>query len=65
MRLSGTGNPSWVSFSGNDLVCNPPNGTNGVFTVLIESFDGAMSSTPWSVSVNVTDFPYFNDNLVN
>jgi hypothetical protein len=58
-------NPPWVSFVGNDLVCNPPNGTSGVHTVLIEAFDGAMSSVPWLVSVNVTDFPYFNDNLVN
>ncbi len=31
MRMIGTTNPSWISFSGNDLVCNPPIGTNGVF----------------------------------
>lgn len=31
MRFIGTSYPSWVSFSGNDLVCNPPNGTNGMF----------------------------------
>jgi hypothetical protein len=65
MRLSGTTNPSWVSFSGNDLVCNPPNGTNGVHNVYIEAFDGAMASAPFLVSVNVTDFPYYNENLVN
>jgi hypothetical protein len=65
MRLSGTTNPSWVSFSGNDLVCNPPNGTNGVHNVYIEAFDGAMVSAPFLVSVNVTDFPYYNENLVN
>lgn len=33
MRFYGGGYPSWISFSGNDLVCNPPNGTNGVFTI--------------------------------
>jgi hypothetical protein len=49
MRLYGTSNPSWVSFSGNDLVCSPPNGTNGVFNVEIEAFDGAMISTPFLV----------------
>jgi hypothetical protein len=31
MRLYGTGNPSWVSFSGNDLVCTPDTGENGIF----------------------------------
>lgn len=65
MRLSGTLNPSWVSFSGDNLVCNPPNGTFGVYNVYIEAFDGAMISDPFLVEVNVTDFPYFNDNLVN
>ncbi len=65
MRLFGTSNPTWVSFSGNDLVCNPPNGTNGIFNVYIEAFDGVMVSAPFLVEVNVTDFPYFNDNLVN
>ena len=49
MRLSGTANPSWVSFSGNDLVCNPPNGTSGVVDVYIEAFDGAMVSAPFLV----------------
>jgi hypothetical protein len=49
MRLSGTGNPSWVSFSGNNLVCNPPNGTYGIFNVYIEAFDGAMISSPFLV----------------
>ena len=65
MRLSGTANPSWVNFSGNDLVCNPPNGTGGIYPVYIEAFDGAMTSAPYLVEVNVTDFPYYNDNLVN
>jgi hypothetical protein len=49
MRLSGTANPSWVSFSGNDLVCNPPNGTSGIVDVYIEAFDGAMVSAPFLV----------------
>ena len=47
MRLSGSGNPTWVTFMGNNLVCNPPNGTNGVFNVSIEAFDGAMVSIPF------------------
>jgi len=65
MRLFGASNPPWVSFSGNDLICNPPNGTSGIHDVYIEAFDGAMVSTPFLVRVNVTDFPYFNDKLVN
>jgi hypothetical protein len=65
MRLSGSSNPSWVSFSGNDLVCSPPNGTSGVVSVYVEAFDGAMVSAPFLININVTDFPYFNDNLVN
>jgi hypothetical protein len=31
VRLYGTANPPWVSFSGNDLICSPPLATNGVF----------------------------------
>ena len=65
MRLVGTGNPLWVSFSGNDLVCSPPNGTSGIHHVYVEAFDGAMVSAPFLIIVNVTDFPYFNDNLIN
>lgn len=65
MRLVGTGNPLWVSFSGNDLVCSPPNGTSGIHHVYVEAFDGAMVSAPFLITVNVTDFPYFNDNLIN
>ena len=65
MRLYGAGNPPWVSFSGNDLICSPPNGTNGMFTVYVEAFDGAMVSVPFLININVTDFPYFNDNLIN
>jgi hypothetical protein len=57
MRLSGTGNPLWVSFSENDLVCSPPDGTNGIFNVYVEAFDGAMASPPFLISVSVTDFP--------
>lgn len=49
MSLFGTSNPTWVSFSGNDLVCNPPNGTNGIFNVYIEAFDGVMVSAPFLV----------------
>ena len=49
MRLVGTTNPAWVSFSGNDLVCNPPNGTSGIHNVYIEAFDGAMVSAPFLV----------------
>jgi hypothetical protein len=64
MRLVGA-NPFWVTFSGNDLVCSPPNGTSGIHNVYIEAFDGAMVSPTFLVEVNVTDFPYFNDNLVN
>jgi hypothetical protein len=66
MRLVGTAaNPSWVSFSGNDLVCSPPNGTSGIHNVYVEAFDGAMVSAPFLININVTDFPYFNDNLIN
>jgi hypothetical protein len=65
LRLVGSTNPSWVSFSGNDLVCSPPNGTNGIHNVYIEAFDGAMVSDSFLVQVNVTDFPYFNDSLLN
>jgi hypothetical protein len=60
MRLSGVSNPPWVSFSGNDLICNPPITSNGVYNVFIEAFDGAMVSSPFLIRVNVTDFPYFN-----
>jgi hypothetical protein len=49
MRLVGITNPAWVSFSGNDLVCNPPNGTSGIHNVYIEAFDGAMVSPTFSV----------------
>jgi hypothetical protein len=49
MRLSGTGNPSWVSFSGNNLVCSPPNGTSGIHDVYVEAFDGAMVSAPFLI----------------
>lgn len=65
MRLVGTTKPAWVSFSGNNLVCNPPNGTSGIHNVYIEAFDGAMVSALFLVKINVTDFPYFNENLVN
>jgi hypothetical protein len=65
MRLAGSTNPAWVSFSGNDLVCSPPNGTSGIHDVFIEAFDGAMVSGTFLVKVNVTDFPYFDENLVN
>jgi hypothetical protein len=65
LRFYGTDNPAWASFSGNNLVLNPPNGTSGFHDVYIEAFDGAMVSSPFHITVNVLDYAYYNENLVN
>ena len=59
-------NPPWISITGaNTLVASPNSGEYRLFSVYVEAFDGAMVSSPWPVTINVTDFPFFDDQLRN